>query len=508
MVNVWVSAPPGQAIYCSEIDFGVRTGNGAGEFCTDQPRLAPSTTSWVVAGVVRGDDDGPGPPRDNTTFFVRCPSAYYWKIDYQLAFSLTTGSVNPVPDTFQLIVVEYSAPDNPAGITPRRSVFTLQKAPVQLYLDNLISVPASTAQTTVPKTEFGSGEAIRLIWESNGTLFSLYGDGSPQPLWTGRDTSYTVANGADRDTTYTLVATMDGIQAATSATVGISITNPMATPRSDEAGRLTVSQTARLTGDVSSQSATVDGKLTVTGAARLALASAPWATVNGPATLSSATLAATTVSGAIGGDGSLAPASARVTGLTVNGSLSGLASHPVVPGKSYTAISDGILTGTVWFTSDSPGAMVAAGISGTCSSTGTAQATGGNINAWGSFAQWMMARNANSFALPVPRGSSFQVAVQQLSSTPAPCAFAWIPLGLNTTAPEADPGPAGLPELPRPEPVTLRSPSLRPAIDHLVRVAADIFGDRLTAARGQRLTAALESIVRRRALQEDQGETS
>ncbi len=509
MVNAWISAPPGQTIFCNKIIVAVPVGTGPGEFSTVAPALTPNTTWWVSSGAVlgTGEDLGLAPGLNYAIFTVTCPSSDYWNIDYQLVFSMTTTSVNPVPDTFPFVVVEYSAPDSPDNLVQRKTTFTLAKAPVELYLDNLVSVSASESVTTNPKTEFANGEAIKLLWESNGSTFSLYAGGGSQPIWTGQDTSHTVAGGAVSDTTFTLAAAMDGTPGTVSAAVAVTITNPAAAPRSEEAASLTVAQISTLTGDAQLGPATVGGRLTAATAARLARVTAPTATVTGAATLASATLAGTTVSGAVGGSGSLTLASATAAAVTVNGSLTALVPRAVTIGKTYTASSDGVLTGTVWYPSDA-GAQVATRISGTCSSVGTVYATGGNAAPWITSKEWAMWSNADTFALPVPQGSTFSVAVDQRFGSGAPTAFAWFPLARNATLHEVHLGSAALAPPPGPEPVTFRRPNLRHRIDRVVAVVADIFGDELTPARRERMTAALEALVRHRRHHASHGDSS
>ncbi|HVB41895.1 MAG TPA: hypothetical protein VNF47_04215 [Streptosporangiaceae bacterium] len=496
MVNAWISAPDGQTIFCDKIIVAVPVGTNPGEFSTVAPTLTPNTTWWVSSAAVLSDgqDLGLAPGMSYAIFTVTCPSSDYWQINYQLVFSVTTTSVNPVPDTFPYIVVEYSAPDSPDNLVQRKTTFTLSKAPVRLYLDNLVTVSASSADSTHPKTDFASGEAIKLLWESNGSTFSLYSGAAAQPVWTGSDTSYTVPGGAAEQTTFTLVATMDQLPGTVSATVGVTISNPAATPRSEQAGSLTVVQTSALTGDAQLAAAAVGGRLTVAQAARLAGVTAPTATVTGTASLASATMAAATVSGSLGG-GALNGGAATAATVTVNGSLTALVPRAVSPDTTYTASSDGILTGTVWYPADA-GAQCATRISGTCSSVGTVYATGGNAAPWLTQKEWAMWSNANSFALPVPQGSTFSVSVAQRFGTGAPTAFSWYPLARNATMHEVDLRPAVVPAADGPEPVTFRRPSERHQIDRVVDAFAAILGDRVTPAMRRQVTSALEAIVR------------
>lgn len=507
MINAWISAPPGQTIYCNKIIVAVPVGTGPGEFSTVAPALTPNTTWWASSGVLvnDGEEFGLPPGFSYAIFTVTCPSSDHWKIDYQLVFSMTTTSVNPVPDTFPYIVVENSG-DSPDNLVQRKTTFTLEKAPVKLYLDNLVSVSASQSSTTVPKTQFTSGEAIKLLWESNGSTFSLYAGGGAQPIWTGPDTSYTVAGGATADTTFTLVAAMDGTPGTVSAVVAVTITNPTATPRSDDATSLTVIDTSTLTGDASLGTTTVGQQLTVSAAATLAGVTASSATVNGQVSMSSATLGPTTVSGAVGGNGSLALASATAASVTVNSWLTGLVARAVTPGVTYTASSDGILSGAVASPSDL-GAQCAARISGTCSSVGTVYAQGGNAAPWITSDRWAMWANTNSFALPVPKGSTFSVKVDQRFGTAAPTAFTWYPLARNATLHEVDLGPAVVPGPPMPEPVRYRHPNQRHRITQLIEAIAETFGDKFTPDRRERMTAAIEALVRHRD-QDQHGEPS
>jgi hypothetical protein len=497
MINVWISAPGDQVIYCNKIIVAVPVGTAPGEFSTVTPALTPNTPRWVSSAVVvtSGADIGLDPRLTYAQFTVTCPADEYWKIDYELIFSVTTTAVNPHPDTFPFVVAEYSAVGSPDDLTQHRGTFTLQKVPAELYLTNLVAVSTATAESTQPRGEFRAGEPIRLVWQSNGDRFTVRA-GKAAPADAGPNTSYTFAAGLDVSTTVSVQATRAGEPAQVlTASTTITISDPLATPRTETAGSLTTVGAATLSGEAQLASPRLKGGLTVTGESRLAAVTASALTVRGQATLPAVTAAGARVQGTASGGGSLnALATVTADTITTSSSLAGLVPRAVTAGRTYTASSDGYLIGVVWWP-NSPTDQVATRISGNCSGVGTVYATGGNYCPWRSKTEAMMRGNAGSFTLSVPKGASFSAGVEQRFGTGAPTSFVWMPMARNATLQEIDPQAAGLNPVPEDLPVTMRRPSLRRPIERILAVVGDIFGDRLTPDQRRRVARALDTLA-------------
>ncbi len=499
MVNFWVSPPTGKTVFCSQFRVAVPVGGTPIDFCTDVPTLTPNTQWWTVSGVIFDDGADLGlPPTDRgyAIFTVICPSSDHWKVDYRLAFSLGTKSMNPTAGPFTLVVLEWSGPDK-ENLVERRSGFVLTKADPQLYLDNLVTMSAAPGARAVPCTEFRNGGAIRLTWGSNGSSFALYQGGSGTPVWTGSDTSITVAGGIATDTTFTVVATLPGPEGGSQASSSISATvaDPTLTPARDTAGTVIVVGTTRLAATtVTPGSAKVDGPLTVKNPARLGAVKAPTLTVTGNADLGSATLTGATVTGGIGGGTTFNVASAVLGALSVGTGYQGLVARPVTPGVTYTAACDGFLAGSVLWAGAS-GAQIATRISGTCSGVGTVYATGGNAYQWRDSKGGVMWTNPHSFLLPVPKGSTFSAKVEDRFGESANKAFNWYPLAANATLEVVEGPPAGV-EAPVPGgPVVVPRPRRDRQIERVVRALVDLLGDAFTPELQRRTAAGIAQLL-------------
>lgn len=148
----------------------------------------------------------------------------------------------------------------------------------------------------------------------------------------------------------------------------------------------------------------------------------------------------------------------------------------------YTSSTDGILVGAVWFPSEA-GKKCAAQINGYADGIGWVWATGGNTVVWQDAFGSLMWGNANSFAVPVRRGTGFSVNVYQTEKreVDAPTGFWWVPFGRNTTLTELSQAEATAPGLQAPE---LYAPSYGPstAIAEVVNVARQLAGGHLHRA--------------------------
>lgn len=375
------------------------------------------------------------------------------------------------------------------------------------FLDSFVAtVPGSSA----PVTEFTNGAAIQLSWHSNGTSFTVYAAQDAQPVYQGTASTCVISGGRTRTTTFILAASVTGGPQGGTPQPGfetiylydaltVTIKNPDDTPRSLTAGTLSISGKSDLKGDATLGSATL-GALTVTGASELnGGVTASGLTVSGQANLQGpTTLGSATVNGSLGVTGPSTLAAATVGTLTVTGSVTMMAPRTLSPGTWYTASTDGILVGTVWYPSDA-GKKCSALINGYAQGIGWVWATGGNTvvhqNTWGS----TMWSNANTFAVPVQRGTQFTANVSQLPGreVDAPTGFWWVPFGKNATLTELSQAEAAALGLQAPEPPVPTEPTYDPgpAIAEIVSVVTNLAGGTLPDSDVEELVSALISLV-------------
>ncbi len=379
------------------------------------------------------------------------------------------------------------------------------------YLDSLIAhVPGSVA----PVTEFPNGAQIELVWDSNGTSYTVYAGGEADPVYSGTAPTCVVP-GRSRNTTFVVVASVAGgpdsgtpnpgfqtVQLSASLTV--TIRDPDQTPKSVTAGTLDVTGTTTLKSDATVGPTVVGGTLDVTGTSTLeAGATATGLTVTGTSNLQGQTnLKGTTVSGPLTVTGNVEAGGANVVGsLTVNTSVTMFAPRAISTGQWYSATTDGLLVGTVWWPSGGAGLRCCAIINGYGQGVGWVYATGGNTVVHADTWSTTMWNNANTYTVPVMRGTSFQANATQIGdkAADAPTSFWWYPMGRNATLTEltddeavALGAPAGPPPL---------LPATPPAYDpgngivELVEVLRDVLGGNLSERDERRFSDALWSMV-------------
>lgn len=494
MINLSIAPPPGREVYADKIVVGVPVGTGPADFSTVTPTLTPSTTWWTASGAVMGTgaDIGLDPADDPAAnlpmaiITVNCGYLPHRKIDYRLVFSLATTAVNPHAGPFRYRVVESSSPTE-GDYVLRTTDFTLTKAPAELYLTNLVTVPAGPVDPPVPRTRFFRGEAIQLRWESNGSRFAVHQAGRSGPVWTGVDTSCTLP-GVATDTTFTLLATMDGTPGTVATSITVTVVDPASTPRTSAPGTLTVLDGSTLTGEARLDRVAASGRITVAGTSRLRGVTAPSVAVSGPADLLNATLSATTVTGAL--SGSLGLTSATVGNLLVNTVTSGMASRPLVLHQLYQSSSDGLVVGTVRAGANAV-VQVATTARAVCTGVATVDATGGNSLVWKVGTRWTMWGATASLLLFVPKGRTFRVEVLNRFLTQAPMDFRYVPLARDAVLQEV--GPAAEPPAPAPVPAPRPRPPRR--IDRVLDAFAGLAGDRFTPELRRRTAAALTDLL-------------
>lgn len=451
-LDIYVSEGPATA-FCNQIVIAVQVGSDSGCLYAQTPTGAVNSGKWtlssteVVDGASIGLADG-----DWARFIYDLKDNSDDQITYNLVFSLI-GQVNNTVATCTVMVQEQSlATNNPPDFQTNQGTFSIALALPQLYLNNFVAT--KTGSPTVPCTQFGNGEALNFAWESNGTWFELYKKNDTMPIYAGAASSFTLSAGVATDTTFFLIAAMTGDPGQDQPSGGfetiylydaltLTIGNPDLTPKS-----IVVNQDASIGGNL-----TVTGTAAVSGQSTLGAVAASTLNVAG-----STTLAGTTVGGPLSVSGTSTLAAAVINagltlqggatiggGATINGGLNawngslGLFCGAVAinPG-TYTAGTDGFAVGTVGNPPPDTGNLCVCWIAGSNGDGVYVRATGGNHGCFNTDWEKYWTSNGNSFVLPVRRGTTYSLSVQQFAQNQvnAPTWFFWVPLG---TAPSGVP---------------------------------------------------------------------
>jgi hypothetical protein len=261
VVNISVTAAA--PAYCDSIMLAVPIGDTGTDLMTKRPAGSVSSTKWTVkSDLVLGRDIGLPGNRTYASVIYRCVSPTDYLIDYPLTLGLS-GDIAREVGQAELVVFENS------GTSPDQSTFQSRQATIGLtktspvfYMENFLA--NEPGKPTVPRTDFAAGDPIDFTWESNGTYYEVYcAEGGTAPMYAGTDTRFSLPGGANRDTTFTLIASVgaalpedapgfDRIRRTQALT--ITVRDPVLAPKSiDVAGATTLAAVK------------VDGTLTVDG---------------------------------------------------------------------------------------------------------------------------------------------------------------------------------------------------------------------------------------------------
>lgn len=506
------------AVYCNEIKVAVPVGPDEADFSTDTPSDSVNTAKWSLESrtVMTGTELGVDDATEYAVFTFRTRDPGDNRIDYNLVLGLD-AVVNRVPGIFSYIVQENSGTDaDPGTYTPKKALFSINKELPRFYVKNFVAT--APAAPTVPASEFSNGEAIRLSWESNGTYFRLYRKARPEPIYSGGATAFTLEDGISTDTTFILVASVTGDPSDDGAAgyepiylyeaLTLTVSDPDLTPRSlavggdvNVGGALSTDGELSVTGAAALRRTTIDGTLGVTGASTMNDAK-----VTGPLDVAGkSTLRDAAIGGALSVSGATSLANTTVRGLLAASGAVGVmgAARSISPG-SYTAKTDGIVVGYVSFPSNDASAKSLAWITGSTAGI-RVEATGGNNVYWlkssGSKLKWSNCSNPGSFTMPVQKGNSWSVSVQQGGSNEKNpgTSFHWIPLGsdaADTFERIGDPEPRGAEmEAAVSDRASEIDDTNQTNIDGLMDALGEVLGDALTSDRKDRLREAVRRLV-------------
>ncbi|WP_157254606.1 hypothetical protein [Nonomuraea typhae] len=281
-INLTVTPPSGQQVYCDKIDVALPASapDGGGAYFTEAPDGVITGGDWKppTAQLKSGRELGLADAQNYFHVVFEPPMPDLDLVDGTLSFAISGNlAITATGSALACSITETSGTTSGSYSRKDRLDLTLPTGEPVFYLNSLLAVAPD--KPTIPRTKFNAGDEVALSWESNGSAFQLY-DGDGTSLYEGAATSCSIpADKVVNDTTYTLKATLTsgtpGAQPATLyATITLTIANPIlrhvtvteelvATDLTVPA-KLTTSQTdgLRVSGSMTADSAlTVNGQL-------------------------------------------------------------------------------------------------------------------------------------------------------------------------------------------------------------------------------------------------------
>ncbi|MEO3813959.1 hypothetical protein ABGB17_33600 [Sphaerisporangium sp. B11E5] len=212
-IDLTVSSPAGQQIYCQKIDIAVPAGTPEGAYFTEKPKAEVLGGNWSPLSfqMRTGQELGLAAGAGYYQVIFEPPIPEFELVNEPLQFRISGTLAAADGSGLACLVTEYS--DTTSGSSKRRDPLEVPLPTVEpvFYLHNFLS--AAPDNPTVPRTKFTAGDAVHFTWESNGSHFQLY-DGDGTTLHEGPETFCTVPQGRIvNDTTFTLQAsTTSGTQ--------------------------------------------------------------------------------------------------------------------------------------------------------------------------------------------------------------------------------------------------------------------------------------------------------
>ncbi len=407
---------------------------------------------------------------------------------YNVAVNQQTGTVS--------ITVTETASNSGGAPTNQLATFNVAKFPYGFYFTNFAANAAQVADLgTVTLTWQGSDMAAYTLMYA-GTSVDVTNDRT----WTSPPLS--------NDTTFILTASVVSLGTTVTSTLSttVIVSNPDVTATS-----LAVSGNTSLQGTLGVNGAVnANNVLTVGGATTLNST----LSVTGASTLSSVT-----VNGALNASGGITTSQLISSGATVNGnaSIAGtlsltslqaigtpqlIYSGNTAYGNSFTAPTDGFACGYV--TGPTPNNTLALVYLWASSNGASTSASGGNscvAFSWdGSSGTSWMNNVSGSFCLPVAKGNSFTVSGGYPSNNAVNPNYSlyWIPIGSGTVSLAAPLATLEhkIPEVPEFSFITNKNKyTHEPAVNGLMNVLSEIFGDKLSADLKVKLHDAVKELV-------------
>ncbi|MEO3813960.1 hypothetical protein ABGB17_33605 [Sphaerisporangium sp. B11E5] len=237
-VDVTVSVPTGQTVYCEEIMIAVPASapDDGGPYFTEEPQSSIIGGDWQPPESVR--------MRSGQELGLAAATQYYQfpfyppvpgmdlldgDLEFQISGALTATTGGPL--TFWVTETSHTPSDRSTRKDPVE--MTLPTAQPGAQSDFFLRSFLATAPDTpgIPRTKFDAGDGVRFSWESNGTSYTLY-DGDGTVLYEGTQTSWSTTQKENykilNDTTFTVRAsTVSGADESTQyATLTVTIGDP------------------------------------------------------------------------------------------------------------------------------------------------------------------------------------------------------------------------------------------------------------------------------------------
>ncbi|WP_220448269.1 hypothetical protein, partial [Nonomuraea diastatica] len=235
-IDLTVSSPAGQQIYCEKIDIAVPASapEGGGAYFTEKPQGEVIGGNWnpLSFQMKTGQELGLAATTDYFhVIFEPPPIPDSDLVNEPLQFRISGTLAATTGSGLTCLVTEYSGTTSDTYSRKDPLDLTLPTTEPAFYLHNFLSTAPDNP--TIPRTKFTAGDAVCFTWESNGSHFQLY-DGDGTTLYGGSDTFCTVPEGkVVNDTTFALKASAtSGIDSQTTyqyATLTITINNPTLT---------------------------------------------------------------------------------------------------------------------------------------------------------------------------------------------------------------------------------------------------------------------------------------
>ncbi|MEV4180615.1 polymer-forming cytoskeletal protein [Streptosporangium canum] len=271
-IDLTVSSPAGQQIYCEKIDIAVPLSEpeGGGAYFTEQPQAEVTGGNWnpLSVQVKSGQEIGLAATTNYYHVIFEPPDIPGFDlVNEPLQFRITGKLAATTGSGLTCLVTERSGTTSDTETRKDTFELTLSTAEPVFYLHSFLA--GAPDKPTIPKTKFNADDKVYLAWESNGSFFQVY-DGDGTTLYEGSATSCTIPGGTIvSDTTFTLRASVTtGFGTSYQcATITITITNPTLDDLKVTNKLTTVgSNGLTVNGDLTAQSSlNVSGSLTAQG---------------------------------------------------------------------------------------------------------------------------------------------------------------------------------------------------------------------------------------------------
>ncbi|GAA0926321.1 hypothetical protein [Nonomuraea longicatena] len=311
-INLTVTAPSGQQVYCDKIDVALPASapEGGGAYFTAPPTGTITGGNWKPppAQLKSGKELGLSAAANYYHVVFEPPIPELDLVDSPLSFAISGELASTAAGgSLGCAITETSGTSSGSYSRKDRLDLTLPTAEPVFFLHSLLAVAPD--KPTLPRTRFAAGAEVTLSWESSGTSFQVF-DGDGNSLYEGVATTCSIpASKLVCDTTFTVKASLVSTSQPANlyATLTLTVVDPtlsrmnitgelvtadltvphkLSTTQTDGlrvSGSMTADSALYANGQLSTRSVSVGGDLTVSGD----LTAARSLTVRGKANLES-----------------------------------------------------------------------------------------------------------------------------------------------------------------------------------------------------------------------------